>query len=154
MTPKDFFLLTVQTLILRGGRISQGETASVLSEAWDVDAEALGERNPAECALEFFRWQTEAQGAMPKWLADYEEAKKHRVRISLNRGAEATQWWMSAEALAEGCPPACRPIVCDRIESLVVSASDAELFTSWGESIPGWHESPFLLAPADAHARE
>jgi hypothetical protein len=149
MSPHDYFLLTVATLLGQNDRAgsvsSPNEVAATMSAAWAVNPDALAGHDPAECGLSFVRFHMVSGAKAPTWLSDFEEARRHRVRISLNRDAEALQWWMQAEALSEGIPASCLPIVCDRVESITVSPQDAEHFASWGESIPGWHEKPFIF---------
>ncbi len=155
MTKYEFFLLTTQTLLVarvtRGAprTITSQECAAIMSDAWKLDPACLPE-DPAQAALDFVDYWSSAPRQRPKWLEDWEEERRNRVCISLNRATDARAWWMQAESLAEGLPPSCRDIVCERVEHIVVSGADADAFKSWGESIPGWEDAPFLFAPEPA----
>jgi hypothetical protein len=155
VTTYEFFLLCVSTnlsAVPRRSKISTNEVVInvtlVLSEAWTLSPDALKGLDPAIAAREFVGYMIDGR-AVPLWLKDWREKQKARMRIRLNRNVDARQWWFAAEGLAEGLPLSCQPIVCDRVESIDVNREDFDAFVSWGESIPGWHEQPFVFEPVE-----
>jgi hypothetical protein len=144
------FLMLVQTTLLHEnlpGRIAPLAQAMLLAE------EAIP-NDIYTASQEFVAWQLK-QCAMPKWVVEWEENKKAReeaaklqVKIAVNYEADADSWWHVAEAVASDLPETCRPIVCDRVEFIVVNTADAAAFHDWGTQIPGWDPEcpPFLIS--------
>jgi hypothetical protein len=171
MTRGDFFLMCVQTAVLRTS-ITMHQALSVLGDASRVPEEALGTMAPAEAAMHFVYWTLakqqgkegeRGQWKKPEWLEAWEEGRKNRRLIRANPAAAGGMWWANAEEVLLKVteqdveddvipfPKECVPLMTSRRE-LVVSTEGARLFEAWTQTIPGHEEEPFFYGdpPGDA----
>lgn len=167
MNRQDFFLMCLQTLVLK--RPLSGTMAiAILGEAADLPEEALGTTNVPVAALAFVDWwehklttPKEKLNAklMPDWLAAYEEGVANRVRLRVAPHEQALQWWYHAEeAVADSLegrglpiPKVCFGLLVDgpgAVDEVVVGRQAAAQFMAFVESVPGHEQQPFeQLAP-------
>jgi hypothetical protein len=153
MTRYDFFLMCVQTTVLKKP-ISDTAAVSILGEAARVPEEALGTYDPAKAGFEFATWKLLGGGAKgkPEWLEAYDEGQRNRVIVRINPSSEAGNWWMNAEQAFDDSlqghgmkfPKECAELVAGRATGIEVSRPVADTFRAWVEAIPGHEQQPFV----------
>jgi hypothetical protein len=157
MTRGGFFLMTLQTLILR--HPGQLPIARIMDAAGALPEEALGTESPAKAAQQFFEWQLAVEkitskGRKPEWMVAWDESQQDRCVVRLNPGAENTEWWMYSEralyALTEESPELPFPkeladLVLGRARAIDVTKEGARRFRAWVQRVPGYEQEPFIF---------
>jgi hypothetical protein len=169
MNRADFFLLCVQTVVLKDP-FAAPDALRVLSEASRLPEEALGTEDIAMAAVQFVRWVKGRSAVanptrtMPPWLAAWHEGQRNRCIVRFNDTPNAQRWWAGAEEefhsaldrLGEGEPlpiaDACAALIAGRAGEVEVTREQAETFQRWVERIPGHEEQPFTYEYPGEHA--
>lgn len=154
MSRRDEFVSLLNIFLLKTP-IHALTSMTVMVEALKIPDYAFPSDLQTNDVIAFARYVEDQSRPPPKWLVEHRENEKvnaDRVTIAINveehDGPDTRdEWWMNAEALAEPLPKSCMPIVCDRVDSVKVSRSDAARFFEWAREVPGWSEDcpPFRV---------
>ena len=160
MTRSDFFILCVQTAVLKmqHSQVSAQQALGVLSEAMRVPEQALPD-DIAKGAFEFAQGQVGVgffgKKTKPEWLTAFENqvADCTIIRINTQAGSGVNVWWAQAEQAfldsREGngpvVPEECVSLLVEQSTEITVTGETARLFKQWVDNISGFEEEPFIF---------